>query len=264
MELQVDGVRVYYEQHGQGPDILLLHGWMCSTELWKPIVDALAPKARVTVLDFPGHGKSGRPPEPWSVTEYARCTERFANELGLERSPEGCAVVAHSFGGRVALYLGAERPGLFRKLALTGCAGLRPPPTARGEARARLYKALRGCCDGAQALGVFGGLPGRAREALRKRFGSADYNALDEEMRKTFVRVVNQDLRGCLPRIQAPTLLYWGENDTETPLWMGEEMERTIPDAGLVTVPGAGHYAYLEHAAAFCRILESFLLEESE
>ncbi|MCL2545483.1 MAG: alpha/beta hydrolase [Clostridia bacterium] len=254
MELQIDGVRVYYEQHGQGegPDILLLHGWMCSAELWRPIVEALAPKARVTALDFPGHGKSGRPPEPWSVAEYARCTEKLVGELGLDRGPKGCAAVAHSFGGRVALFLGAQRPGLFRKLALTGCAGLRPVPTARSRARAYLYKALRACC------------PPKGREALRKRFGSADYNALDEEMRKTFVRVVNQDLRDCLPRIQAPTLLYWGENDAQTPLWMAKEMERSIPDAGLVTVPGAGHYAYLERAQEFCRILEAFLLEENE
>ena len=257
MELQIDGVRVYYEQHGQGPDILLLHGWMCSTELWKPVVDALAHRARLTVLDFPGHGKSARPPEPWSVTEYARCTERFVRALGLE----GCAAVAHSFGGRIALYLGAERSGLFRKLVLTGCAGLRPAPTARSKARARLYKALRASCNGARAMRVFGGLPDRVQNALRKRFGSADYNALDAEMQKTFTRVVNQDLRGYLPRIQAPALLYWGEDDTETPMWMAKEMERTIPDAGLVTVPGAGHYAYLEHAREFCRILESFLLE---
>ncbi len=257
MELRIDGVRVYYEQHGQGRDVLLLHGWMCSTELWKPIVDALAPKARVTVLDFPGHGRSDRPPEPWSVTEYARWTERFVRELGIE----GCAAVAHSFGGRVALYLGAESPGLFRKLVLTGCAGLRPLPTARSKRRSAVYKALRACCDGLQAIRIFGDLPEKGRERLRKRFGSADYNALDEQMRQTFVRVVNQDLRDCLPRIQAPTLLYWGEDDTDTPLWMGREMEREIPDAGLITVPGAGHYAYLEHAREFARILENFLLE---
>lgn len=259
MELQIDGVRVYYEQHGQGADILLLHGWMCSAELWKPVVDALSPKARVTVLDFPGHGRSGRPPEPWSVTEYARLTEKLTHALDIA----GCAVIAHSFGGRVALLLGAERPGLFRKLVLTGCAGLRPAPTPRAKTRARVYKTLRAFCDGLQALRVFGDLPNKGRERLRKRFGSADYNALDEEMRKTFVRVVNQDLRDCLPRIQAPTLLYWGEQDAETPIWMAREMEREIPDVGLVVAPGAGHYAYLERAREFIRVVEAFLLEGS-
>jgi pimeloyl-ACP methyl ester carboxylesterase len=258
MELRIDGVRLYYEQRGMGKDILLLHGWMCSTELWTPIAEALEGSARVTALDFPGNGRSDQPPEPWGVPDYARCTERFVRELGLE----GCAVVAHSFGGRVALWLGAERPELFRKLVLTGCAGLRPKPTLRGKARARLYKVLRGSCDALQSVGAFGDWPRKARERLRTRFGSADYNALDERMRATFVRVVNQDLRPCLPRIQAPTLLYWGEKDADTPLWMGETMAKEIPDAGLVVAPGAGHYAYLERAREFTRILTAFLLED--
>lgn len=257
MEIEIDGVRIYYEQHGAGKNVLLLHGWMCSTELWKPVIEALKTRARVTVLDFPGHGRSGRPPEPWSVTEYARMTEQFVRTLGLA----GCAVVGHSFGGRVSLYLGAEQPQLFRKLVLTGCAGLRKPPTFRSKMRGWCYKVLRALCDAMQAVRIFGGFPEACRRQLRKRFGSADYNALDEEMRKTFVRVVNQDLRDCLPRIHAPTLLYWGERDTETPLWMAEVMKREIADAGLIVVPGASHYAYLEHAREFCRVLEVFLLE---
>ena len=257
MELTIDGVRTYYEQHGQGPDILLLHGWMCSVALWAPIVAALSPRARLTVVDLPGHGRSDRPPEPWSVTEYAQHTEKLVRALGLS----GCAVAAHSFGGRIALYLGAESPSLFRKMVLTGCAGLRPVPTPRAKARQRTYKALRALCGAMQALRIFGTLPEKLRARLRKRFGSADYNALDEEMRQTFVRVVNQDLRPCLPRIAVPVLLYWGESDTETPLWMGETMAREIPDAGLVKVPGT-HYAYLENAQAFSRVVAHFFLEE--
>jgi pimeloyl-ACP methyl ester carboxylesterase len=259
MEICIDGVHAYYEREGAGSDILLLHGWMCSTELWKPVIKRLSTKARVTALDFPGHGNSARPPVPWGVTEYALFTERFVRALGME----GCAVAAHSFGGRIALYLGAERPGLFNRLLLTGCAGIRPAPTARARARSGLYRVLRVFCDGAQALQIFGKLPVRGKDALRKRFGSADYNALDAEMRRTFVRVVNQDLREYLPRIQAPTLLYWGEKDEETPLWMAREMERAIPDAGLVIEPGAGHYAYLEHAMTFCAVTESFVLEDA-
>ena len=100
------------------------------------------------------------------------------------------------------------------------------------------------------------------REALIQRYGSADYKALDPEMRKTFVKVVNQDLRACLPGIKAPTLLYWGEQDDATPLWMGQAMEKEIPDAGLITVPGCGHFAYLEHLGEFTRIVRHFLLED--
>ena len=80
-------------------------------------------------------------------------------------------------------------------------------------------------------------------------------------MRKTFVKIISQDLTDELPSIKAPTLLYWGEDDTETPLWMGRVMEEKIPDAGLVVEKGAGHFAYLEHNQTFLRIVRNFLLE---
>jgi pimeloyl-ACP methyl ester carboxylesterase len=73
------------------------------------------------------------------------------------------------------------------------------------------------------------------------------------------VLVVNEDLRHLLPRIQAPTLLVWGENDQDTPLADELLMEKLMPDAEWVILKGAGHYAYLEQAAVFCRIVETFL-----
>ncbi len=258
MEREVCGARVHYEQRGTGKDILLLHGWGCSTALFAPLMDALAPLARVTAIDFPGHGRSGKPPEPWGVPDFARMTEQLIRELAL--AP--CAIVAHSFGGRVAIVLAAEHPELVEKLVLTGAAGLRKPPTAQSKRRSNVYKFLRGACDLCEKTRLFGDMPQTMREKLRKRFGSADYNALDEDMRQTFVKVINQDLREYLPRIAAPTLLYWGTGDTETPLWMGQEMAREIPDAGLVTVEGT-HFAYIEHAQAFARVVTHFLLEEN-
>ena len=78
-------------------------------------------------------------------------------------------------------------------------------------------------------------------------------------MRGTLVRLVNEDLRTLLPRLQLPVLLIWGDHDPETPLDDGKLMERLIPDAGLVVFEGAGHFAYLEQADRFCRIVEVFL-----
>ena len=96
-------------------------------------------------------------------------------------------------------------------------------------------------------------------EQLRQKFGSRDYNALDEEMRKTFVKVINQDLSDLYPRFRSSTLLIWGDSDTETPLWMGRKMEELIPDAGLVVFEGGSHFAYLEQAARFNKIVLQFL-----
>ena len=97
----------------------------------------------------------------------------------------------------------------------------------------------------------------RLQEALVQKYGSADYKRLNAQMRKTFVKVIHQDLSQWLPQIKASTLLIWGSNDTETPLWMAKVMEERIPDAGLVVEEGAGHFAYLERNATFLRVVRS-------
>lgn len=241
----------HYKQAGQGRDVLLLHGWGGEADSFLPLFDALKGFCRVTAIDFAGHGKSGKPPaEGWSVTEYMQWTVGVIQALGI--SP--CDIAAHSFGGRVSILLCATHPHLVRKLVLTGAHGIVGKRTLRQRCRSRLYKILRaiaGILPGGKAL----------RERLANRFGSADYRALDEDMRKTFVKVVNQDLREYLPKIQSPTLLVWGSEDTATPLWFGQVMEKEIPDAGLVVYEGCGHFAYLERAADFHRVVSHFFLE---
>ncbi len=71
--------------------------------------------------------------------------------------------------------------------------------------------------------------------------------------------VIRQDLLPYAARIKASTLLLWGELDRDTPLWQGQLLEKTIPDAGLVVFNGAGHFAYMERLPDFVRIVDTFL-----
>lgn len=258
MEIMAAGARVNYTLQGQGKRrVALLHGWGCEIKLMQPIAEALAPDMQVLTIDFPGHGQSGRPPQPWGVPEYAACLREVLTQLDFIP----CAVIAHSFGARVAIQLASDMPEAFTRLILTGAAGIRKPPTEEGKRRAEQFQRLKGLCEGAKKMRIFGGLPEKMEAALRKKYGSADYNALDEEMRKTFVKVISLDLTDRLAHIQQPTLLLWGDQDTETPLWMGRRMEKEIPDAGLVVLEGGTHFAYLEQAPRFCAIARHFLLE---
>ena len=79
-------------------------------------------------------------------------------------------------------------------------------------------------------------------------------------MRKTFVKVVNYDQSELLKHIKTPTLLLWGDRDTETPLWMGQKMEQDIADSALIVLEGGSHFAYLEQAPRFQAIARQFLL----
>lgn len=251
MEITIKGVKCRYEQAGEGKNVLLLHGWGGEAASWLPVYHHLRDKCRVTALDFPGHGRSGPPPEEgWSVPDYADFTADFIRALGLE----GCDIVAHSFGCRVSIVLSAQQPELVGKLLLTGAAGLRKKPGPAARLRQGLYKGLKACCrllPNGQAL----------RKRLADRFGSRDYRALPENMRRTFVKVVNEDLSAYLPRIKAQPLLVFGRQDTETPLWMGQKMEREIPGAGLVVLENAGHFAYLDKLYDFLRIMDAYLFE---
>lgn len=251
-----EGIRVYYEIRGtKGSGVALLHGWGCSGEMMERLAEALEAEHRVLVLDFPGHGRSDRPPEPWGVPEFAGCLEALLAET--EWTP--CAVVGHSFGCRVAACAASERPELFTRMVFTGAAGLKPPPTEEGKRRAKAFQRGKRLAQGIKRIPALRAAGARMEEKLRQKYGSRDYNALDEEMRKTFVKVISLDLRDRYPEIRQPTLLIWGDADTETPLWMGQEMEKLIPDAGLVILEGGSHFAFLEQAARFQTIVLHFL-----
>lgn len=255
--MEACGAQVYYERRGAGTNVLLLHGWGGRCESWAPVLRDFAGKCAMTALDFPGQGgRSSDPPQPWDVTDYMEMTYRLLRALDIEKTH----IVAHSFGGRVALVLAAAHPELVDKMVLTGVPGLKSDPAPRQLVKSRAYKALKALGDNRLSRAVWGDKAVEGwRNRLQEKFGSADYRALSPQMRKTFSRVVSQDLRPYLERVKAPTLLFWGEEDTAAPLWMGKTMEREIADAGLVVMQGAGHFAYLDRYADFRAVLDQFI-----
>lgn len=257
MIFEARGVKMYYEIHGEsGKALLLLHGWGGRCESFLPLTRDFENTRRVVAVDFPGHGRSDVPDCPWAVTEYMEYLRAFMAENELD----GADIVAHSFGARVAILLAATHPECVGRLLLTGAAGIPSRKAGRLPMKTRVYKALRALVNRPVTEKLFGREKiDLWREALVQRFGSADYRALTPFMRQTFNRVLAQDLTPCLEKIKASTLLVWGENDTATPLWMGQQMEKTIPDAGLVVLKDCGHFAYLDKYGEFRLIAESFL-----
>ena len=159
----------------------------------------------------------------------------------------------------MALRLAADSPEMVNRLVITGGAGLRKPRTEEQEKRSAAYQKKKRVLLGLGKVPLAGALADKAMRALQRKYGSPDYNALDDEMKKTFVKVVSEDLRPLLPKVRASTLLIWGEKDTETPLWMGQAMEKEIPDAGLVVFENDDHFAYLHQWPRFVKIVRAFL-----
>ena len=81
-------------------------------------------------------------------------------------------------------------------------------------------------------------------------------------VKKTLVNLVNLDLTPLMPKVRQNTLLIWGENDTATPLWAGQEMERLIKGSGLAVIKGAGHFPFVDNPQQFYAVLKAFLFTE--
>ncbi len=252
MELTVDGRRVHYTDSGEGRTLVVLQGWAAPGELYASVARRLEGKMRVVIPDMPGFGETPEPEEPWCAQDYADFVRRFLAELGISEA----SVMGHSNGGRVAMHLltGAD-PFPAERLLLVDSAGIVPKKSLSDKVSLAGYKTARRFLESGAGRKLF---PGKLDE-LRSKRGSADYRSASPVMRATLVRLVNEDLRPLMPQIKQPTLLFWGEADTATPISDARIMEKLFPDAGLVSVPGAGHYSYLDAPELFGRVLESFL-----
>ncbi len=251
----INGLNIAAESKGEGKSVLLLHGWGLRLESMQPVAERLAPLGyNVHAIDLPGFGRSTLPApingDVWGVPEYARLVADYVEKAELKP----VSLVGHSFGGRISIVLGADYPHLLDKIVLTNSAGVLTPPTARQRVRQSLFR----------AFGAILALPGlqsqgeRFRRWARNRYGSEDLKNAGP-LEPIFRKVIRQDLLPYAKRIHASTLLIWGDQDQETPLWQGKALEAAIPDSGLVVLQGAGHFAYQERLTDFVRIVDKFL-----
>lgn len=252
----INGVHLHFTENGDPtkPPVVLMHGWGCDTTTVASIENALADKRHVINVDLPGHGKSSEPPllpdgKPWGVYEYADAVEKLLDILEIKNP----ALVGHSYGGRIAIILGARNKA--DRIVLVDAAGIKPKRPLKYYWKVYSFKAMK------KLLPFIVGKQKADKiiEKRRAKAGSADYRQASPVMRMVMSRSVNQDLRHHLPDIKVPTLLIWGENDTATPLADAKLMERLIPDAGLVSFPGAGHYSFLDNPGQFKAVVRSFL-----
>ena len=239
MKINIKSININYIQYGEGKDIVLLHGWGQNIEMMKPIGDNLCDRFRITILDLPGFGESDEPNDIWNISDYSDMLEEFINKLKIKKP----IIMGHSFGGRVAIRYSSNHP--VEKLVLFGA------PCIRIQEELPLHIKVLKTLKKIPGLNDFG-------EYMKKYIGSRDYKAASPVMRQILVNVVNEDLSKYAREIEEPTLLIWGENDTEAPVNDARELEKIMIDAGLIILPGT-HYAYLENLPQVISILNNFI-----
>jgi pimeloyl-ACP methyl ester carboxylesterase len=251
--IRIRGLETFYQVDGQGDPVVLLHGWGTSSQSLSGVVTCLAPAFRTVSVDLPGFGWSHAPPEAWGIADYADHVRQLLDALGVA----GAAFLGHSFGGRIAIHLAAHQPRRVARLVLVASAGVRPRRRLSYHLRVATTKALR-------RLLTLPGLESAGSRLLQRwqaKVGSRDYLAAGR-LRPTLVKVVNEDLAPILPRVEAPTLLVWGDQDQEVRRPAMELMAGRIPQARLEVFAGAGHFPFEDAPETFCRTVTEFLKAE--
>ncbi len=236
-EVRVGGYSARYEVAGEGEPVVLVHGLSGSTRWWARNVGVLSEHYRVYLVNLPGFGV-GRLARPrFVLAEASSWLLAWMEAVGLGRAH----LVGHSMGGYLCLRLAASRPEVVGRLVLVDPAGMPPDRTLLGH----LVPLLQAARHGSPRF-----LPVLVRDALYAGPFTLLRAARD---------LLAEDVRGDLRRIEAPTLLIWGEKDVLIPPSVGDLMLAEIPDSSLLVIEGAGHNPMFDRPDEFDAALLSFL-----
>jgi pimeloyl-ACP methyl ester carboxylesterase len=254
--VHANGLEIAYERVGQGPPLVLVHGAAVDSRMWRPQLAALADEFTVVAWDEPGAGRSSDVPSDFALGDYADCLAALIDALDL-----GPAHVAGlSWGGTVVLELYRRDPERVATLLLVDTYAGWKGSLPEHEVRARMEGVRQMLAAGDHLFDPT--LPGLfAREPPVEFVALLEAMAADvrpESMRTALSVMAETDQRDLLPRIQAPTLLIWGELDARSPLSVAREFKHAVPDAKLVVIPGAGHVSNLEQPDLFNTAVREF------
>lgn len=250
---------VYYEKHGQGEPVLLIHGLGSSTEDWEPQVEALARDFTVVTYDVRGHGKTAKPAGAYSVPQFAADAARLLEHLAL--GP--LQVMGLSMGGMIAFQLAADRPDLVRSLIIVNSG---PEMILRSwkEKLAIYQRTVIVRLLGMSKMGeVLAGrlLPDPRHAALRRtfveRWGRNDPGAY----LRALAALVGWSVMAKLPQITCPVLVVAADQDY-TPVAWKRDYTSKMPRASLAVIPDARHMMPVETPAPFHAVIIPFLKGE--
>jgi len=253
--IEIRGVRLRVRTAGQGPAVLLVHGWALDLDMWTPQFAALAGRYRLIAVDRRGFGFSSGTP---SIEDDVADVDELLAKLGVAR----LAIVGMSQAARVALRWAIANPARIASLVLDG-----PPRDLlaigrpQGEITLATYREL------VRDQGI---------DAFRKEWLDHPLMQLQTHdartralVREMVARYPGHDLLaddspgvsriGDLHRLDVPVLIINGEYDSDMRIGAGAELARALPDARLAVIPGAGHLSNLDNPAAYNKVLSEYV-----
>jgi len=257
----VDGVPIYYEDHGSGEPLVVLNGIFMSCASWRAFVPAFSARNRLLLVDLVDQGASGKVDHEYTQELQERVVLALLDHVGLDRA-HLCGI---SYGGEVALRLASRHPERVDKLVLANTtawtsAWLRDIGRSWEHAMSTHdgHVFFRTCIPVVYSPGFYQANHDwiSAREEFFVQTFTADvYDAFARLTRSA----ETHDEREGLARITAPTLVLSSEHDHVTPLPNQTELVAGIPGAAHVVIQGAGHAAMYEKPAEFIALVLGFV-----
>lgn len=259
--LSVRGHNIWYQELGDGPPILFLHGLGASSLSWLLTMPSLSATSRRTIaIDHIGHGRSEKPAIKYRVSDFVDYVEAFLEQLKIKEID----IVGNSLGGWIAARLAIRRPELVRRLVLVGSAGLQPWPELRTKLE-QVKFAPRNVADTRELLSLC--FYNKERFANQISAVISYFMRNLEESHNTVTSVLDaaldpqEWLDDIIDRIRAKTLILWGRQDELMPIEFANKFYSGIPGARLEIVEQCGHVPQIEHPKIFNRIIGEFLTQ---
>ncbi|MBP6942421.1 MAG: alpha/beta hydrolase [Candidatus Buchananbacteria bacterium] len=217
--------------------LIILHGWGRSRTDWEYFLNQAIDGYTVITIDLPGFGQESLVDATWGIPEYAKWTVAKIESFNVT----DVALLGHSFGGRIASYIAAQRPPWLKSLILYATPSIYRP--------SGMIKARNKAAHLARRLGL------KRSVSSNQELAVADQQGLGA----IFRRVVSFDQTATLPQINVPTLLIWGNQDGAVPLRIAAETQCLIPDSELQVLDGLTHDAHHENPYLFYGLVKKFI-----
>ena len=217
-------------------DLIVLHGWGSNKNLMKQSFSKYMNGFRHIYIDLPGFGNSTAS-MAMTTADVAEIMRLLLRELNASYN----IILGHSFGGKVALLLEPE------VLVLVASAGIKRAKSLKVKSKIALFKLLK-------PLGL---------TKFRSLFIAEDAKELNAFMYQTFKNVVDEDFSDYFKAYEGEALLFWGKDDTATPLDSAQKMAALLPHSKLEVYDG-DHYFFMQHAADISQKIEQNFLKRLE
>lgn len=250
-KILIKNLEANYKIAGEGPAVLILHGWNGSSNSWVSVIRNISKNGFKAICpDLPGFGKSQAPNKAWSVSDYAQWLLELTRFFNLK----DYFIIAHSFGGRITIKFSVENQNEIKGLVFCGAAGIKSDPSLFSKMLYFLVK-IRNAIFAPKLLIRFKDATRNLSYLFLKK---RDYFKAQGIMKETMQKVVSEDLLPYISQIKIKTLLIWGEKDKMVPLRFAKLFKDNIEGSRLEIMKNVGHSPNLEVPDEFSKILIDF------